>query len=36
MKVSEISNELGMNYKAVENRLGTARREIRRYMAAVV
>jgi len=36
MKVSEISEELGVAYKAVENRLGTARKAMRRYMAAAV
>ena len=32
MQVSEISERLQMNYKSVENRLGSARKEIRRYM----
>jgi RNA polymerase sigma-70 factor (ECF subfamily) len=36
MKVSEISEQLGENYKSVEYRLGTARREMRRYMAAAM
>jgi len=31
-QVSEISEALQQNYKSVENRLGTARKEIRRYM----
>jgi len=30
--VSEISSELNMNYKSVENRLGVARKEVRRYI----
>lgn len=33
MQVSEISKTLSLNYKSVENRLGSARKEIRRYMA---
>jgi RNA polymerase sigma-70 factor (ECF subfamily) len=32
MQVSEISERLQMNYKSVESRLGSARKEIRRYM----
>ena len=32
MKVGEISRELGLNYKCVENRLGAARKELRGYM----
>lgn len=32
MKVSEISKQLCENYKSVENRLGIARKEVRRYM----
>ena len=36
MKVSEISIQLGEAYKSVEYRLGTARREMRRYMAAAM
>ena len=36
MKVSEISIQLGEAYKSVEYRLGTARREMRRYMAAAI
>ena len=31
-KVSEISEQLCENYKSVENRLGIARKEVRRYM----
>lgn len=31
-KVSEISEQLCENYKSVENRLGAARKEVRRYM----
>lgn len=34
MKVGEISTLLGENYKSVEYRLGTARREVRRHMQA--
>ena len=33
MQVSEISKSLKINYKSVENQLGSARKEIRRYMA---
>jgi len=36
MKVGEISKQLGEAYKSVEYRLGTARREMRRYMAAAI
>ena len=36
MRVSEISTELGENYKAVENRLGLARRQMRQYLKAVI
>jgi len=36
MKVSEISQQLGEGYKSVEHRLGTARKEMRRYLAAAV
>jgi len=36
MRVSEISAETGENYKAVENRLGLARREMRHYLRAAV
>ena len=32
LQVREISDLLSMNYKKVENRLGSARKEIRRYM----
>lgn len=32
LKVSEISDTLNINYKSAENRLGIARKEIRRYM----
>lgn len=32
LKVSEISDRLNMNYKNVENRLGSARKEIRHFM----
>jgi len=32
MQVREISERLHMNYKSVENRLGSARKEVRRYM----
>lgn len=32
MRVSEISELLNENYKSVENRLGAARKEMRRYM----
>jgi len=31
-KVSEISRDLNQNYKSVENRLGCARKEVRRYV----
>lgn len=31
-KVSEISSELGLSYKTVENRLGMARKEVRGYL----
>ena len=36
MKVGEISAELGVPYKKVENRLGAARKTIRQYMSAAV
>ena len=36
MKVSEISQQLGEGYKSVEHRLGTARKEMRRYMAVAI
>ncbi|BCS84304.1 hypothetical protein prwr041_01970 [Prevotella herbatica] len=32
MKVSEISQTLDMNYKSVEHRLGSARKEVREYI----
>ncbi len=32
LPVSEISKTLNMNYKSVENRLGSARKEMRKYM----
>jgi RNA polymerase sigma-70 factor (ECF subfamily) len=32
LKVSEISDRLNMNYKNVENRLGSARKDIRHFM----
>ena len=32
MKVSEISQQLGENYKSVEHRLGFARKSIRQYL----
>lgn len=32
LRVAEISNTLGETYKSVENRLGAARKEMRRYM----
>ncbi len=35
MKVSEISDFLGDNYKSVEYRLGTARKVVRGYMQAI-
>ena len=35
MKVSEISDFLGDNYKSVEYRLGTARKVIRSYLKAI-
>ena len=35
MKVSEISDFLGDNYKSVEYRLGTARKVIRSYLQAI-
>ncbi len=31
-QVKDISQELGINYKTVENRLGAARKEVRSYM----
>ena len=36
MKVSEISQHLGEGYKSVEHRLGTARKEMRRYLAVAI
>ena len=36
MKVSEISQHLGEGYKSVEHRLGTARKEMRRYLAVTI
>lgn len=36
MRVSEISAETGVQYKAVENRLGLARREMRQYLRSAV
>ena len=36
MKVSEISQHLGEGYKSVEHRLGTARKEMRRYLAIAI
>lgn len=36
MKVSEISQELHINYKKVENRLGQARKAVRQYLRACV
>ena len=35
MKVSEISDYLGDNYKSVEYRLGTARKAMRQYLRAI-
>ena len=35
MKVSEISERLGCNYKNVEYRLGTARKAVRSYLKAI-
>ena len=35
MKVSEISDYLGCNYKSVEYQLGTARKAVRRYLKAI-
>jgi RNA polymerase sigma-70 factor (ECF subfamily) len=35
MKVSEISDFLGENYKSVEYRLGTARKAMRQYLKAI-
>lgn len=35
MKVSEISDFLGDNYKSVEYRLGTARKAMRQYLRAI-
>lgn len=32
LKVSEISDTLQINYKSVENHLGTARKQVRKYM----
>ena len=32
MKVADITRQLGMDYKAVEYRLGQARREVRRLL----
>ena len=36
LAVSEISKTLKMNYKSVENRLGLARREMRKYMTKML
>jgi RNA polymerase sigma-70 factor (ECF subfamily) len=36
MKVSEISQQLGEGYKSVEHRLGTARKEMRRYLSIAI
>lgn len=36
LAVSEISRTLKMNYKSVENRLGLARREMRKYMTKML
>lgn len=36
LAVSEISETLKMNYKSVENRLGLARREMRKYMTKML
>ncbi|MBQ8712046.1 MAG: sigma-70 family RNA polymerase sigma factor [Prevotella sp.] len=36
MRVSEISEQTGVKYKTVENRLGVARKEMRSYLRAVV
>lgn len=36
MRVSEISDTLGVAYKSVENRLGAARKEMRRYMSRML
>jgi RNA polymerase sigma-70 factor (ECF subfamily) len=35
MKVGEISDFLGENYKNVEYRLGTARKAMRQYLRAI-
>lgn len=36
MQVSEISQTLQINYKSVENRLGAARKEIRKYLTRML
>ena len=36
MKVSEISQTLGEDYKRVENQLGHARKVVRQYLRACV
>ena len=36
LAVSEISETLNMNYKSVENRLGLARKEMRKYMTRML
>lgn len=36
MKVAKISETLNVNYKTIENRLGTARKNIRQYMRALI
>lgn len=36
LAVSEISKTLKMNYKSVENRLGSARKEMRKYMTRML
>lgn len=35
-QVKDISEELGINYKTIENRLGTARKEVRGYMRRIM
>lgn len=36
MQVSDISDKLNLKYKNVENRLGMARKEVRRYISSVL
>lgn len=36
LAVSEISKTLNMNYKSVENKLGSARKVIRKYMSKML